>query len=131
MINYKVCFTFVMNFNKISIKTYLPYYFRKIGIFFVLVAIVISFIGGINDFAKGVVKGNNWGQSHNSGMFPTKQTDKVIDTPLHYKEILSSGISNTLNWIGITLSFSGFLLYIFSKEKTEDELIQKLRYPKS
>ena len=45
-----------------------------------------------------------------------------------YVEIISPGTANTLNWISIVFSMSGFLMYIFSSEKTEDEFIQKLRY---
>jgi amino acid permease len=102
-------------------KTYLPYSFKKIGIIVVLVAIVLSFIAGINSFEKGAVEGGNFAQSIN-------QSINIKNVPLTYQRIISPKLANTLNWISIILSFSGFLMYIFSSEKTEDEFIRKLRY---
>jgi len=97
-------------------KTYLPYCCKKTGVIIVFFAIVVSFIAGINDFEKGVVDGYNSGQSLDS-----------VNTHMTYKQIISSDLSNTLNLVGSVLSFGGFLLYIYSKEKIEDELLQKLR----
>ena len=34
-------------------KTYLPHYFKRIGILFVLTAIIFSSLGGIDDFRRG------------------------------------------------------------------------------
>ncbi|GET28542.1 helix-turn-helix transcriptional regulator [Prolixibacter sp. SD074] len=31
-------------------------------------------------------------------------------------------------WVSLSFSFAGFLLYMFSKEKVEDEFIERLRY---
>ncbi len=102
-------------------KTYLPYCCKRVGVIIVFVAISVSFAAGINSFEKGYVKGYNFSQSiDNTNVGPIGS--------LIYKEIISPELSNTLNWISITLSFGGFLLYIFSKEKIEDEFLQKLRY---
>lgn len=102
-------------------KTYLPYCCKRVGVIIVFVAIAVSFAAGINSIEKGYVKGYNFSQSIGN-------TNVGTISPLIYKEIISPELSSTLNWISITLSFSGFLMYIFSREKTEDEFIQKLRY---
>jgi len=101
-------------------KTYLPYGYKKTGVIIVIVAIAVSFIAGINDFEKGLM-GYSYDYS-NSGVY----TDSG-STYSNYKEIISPELSNTLNWVGSILAFGGFLLYIFSKEKIEDEFLQKLR----
>jgi len=96
-------------------KTYLPYCYKKTGVVIVFVAIAIALIAGINDLEKGYVKGYNYG---NSGVYIDSGS-----TPLTYKEIISPELSNTLNWVSSILAFGGFLLYIFSKEKIEDEFL--------
>ncbi len=102
-------------------KTYLPHYFKKIGIIIVLIAIALSFIAGANETEKGIIEDGNFAQSVNA-------FTNTKDVPMTYVEIISPGTANTLNWISIVFSMSGFLMYIFSSEKTEDEFIQKLRY---
>jgi amino acid permease len=102
-------------------KTYLPYRFKKIGIIIVLIAIALSFIAGANEMEKGCIEGGNFVNSAHP--FPN-----IKDVPSVYVEIISPGTANTLNWISIVFSMSGFLMYIFSSEKIEDEFIQKLRY---
>jgi len=102
-------------------KTYLPYSFKKIGIIIVLAAIAISFVAGANDMEKGYIEGYNFGNS-------VSPSSNAKETSLTYEEIVSPRTANTLNWISIVFSISGFLLYIFSSEKTEDEFIRKLRY---
>ncbi len=99
-------------------KTYFPFCCKRAGTIIVLIAILFSMAAGINSFEKGYVEGYNAGMGINN-------TKKGSAT---YEEIISPELSNTLNWISITLSFGGFLLYIFSKEKIEDEFLQKLRY---
>jgi len=103
-------------------KTYLPYQFKKIGIIIVLLGIVLSFAAGANDMEKGFVDGYNWASVIDS------PTNYNIGLTRSYKQILSPKLANTLNWISMVVSFSGFLLYIFSREKIEDEFIRKLRY---
>lgn len=102
-------------------KTYLPHSFKKIGIIIVLIAIALSFIAGANEMEKGCIEDGNFVNSFHP--FPNTK-----DVPMTYVEIISPGTANTLNWISIVFSMSGFLMYIFSSEKTEDEFIQKLRY---
>jgi len=102
-------------------KTYLPYCCKKVGIIIVIMAIIISFMANANEIERGYIKGYNSASS----------LDRSINTeevPLTYQEVISPKLADTLNWISILMSFSGFLMYIFSKEKIEDELIQKLRY---
>ena len=95
-------------------KTCLPYYFRKIGIAFVIIAFGLSFYANINDFMQGVQEGWNAGQGEEQIELNTN--------------IISEERSKTFIWISLTFSFAGFLLYMFSKEKIEDEFIQKLRF---
>jgi amino acid permease len=103
-------------------KTYLPYHFKKIGIIVVLLGIVLSFVAGINDMEKGFIEGYNSASGIDN---PTSYNQESTKT---YKQILPQKLVKTLNWVSIVVSFSGFLLYIFSSEKTEDEFIQRLRY---
>ena len=97
-------------------KTYLPYYYKKIGIAFVVIAIIISFIAGIDDFLNGYVEGYNSTQTTKAEMMSTMG------------DIISHNASKVLIWISLFFSFSGFLLYMLSKEKIEDELVQHLRF---
>ena len=95
-------------------KTYLPYYCKKIGIALVIVAFILSIIANINDLCNGFMDGWNASQS-------------TIKEAADFN-IISTDSGKTLTWISLFLSFSGFLLYMFSKEKIEDEFIQKLRF---
>lgn len=95
-------------------KTYLPYYCKKIGIALVIVAFILSIIANINDLCNGFMDGWNEARS-------------TITEEANFN-IISTDSSKTLTWISLSFSFSGFLLYMFSKEKMEDEFIQKLRY---
>ena len=95
-------------------KTYLPYYCKKIGVAFVIIAFILSFIANINDFCTGFREGYNESQSIN-------EVNETI-------QIISDNLGKVLTWISLSISFSGFLLYMFSSEKIEDEFIQKLRY---
>lgn len=97
-------------------KTYFPYYFRKIGIAFVIIAFGLSFYANINDFLDGFAEGRNKA-IHNK--------EELMKTEYH---IISDARSHTFTWISLAFSFSGFLLYLLSKEKTEDEFIQRLRF---
>ncbi len=101
-------------------RTYLPYFFKKIGIAFVITAFIISIIANINDLCNGWVDGRNSAHSNNHN------STQVIE--LSDYNIISTDLGKTLTWISLSFSFSGFLLYMFSKEKIEDEFIQKLRY---
>lgn len=95
-------------------KTYLPYFCKKIGIILVIIAFILSIIANINEFCNGFIEGYNADE-------PT-----ITETP-NFK-IISTNLGKTLTWISLSFSFSGFFLYLFSKEKTEDEFIQKIRF---
>ncbi len=97
-------------------KTYFPYYFRKIGIGLVIIAFGLSFYANINDFLSGFQDGWNSGQT---------ESKELIEINTH---IISQERSRTFTWISLAFSFSGFLLYMFSREKVEDEFIQRLRF---
>ena len=99
-------------------KSYLPYFFRKIGIVFVLVAFVLSFTANLDDITRGFAEGYNGTQNPDTG-----RTIHVPDA-----DIISSELSVRLIWISLALSLCGLLMYMFSREKVEDEFIRKLRY---
>lgn len=99
-------------------KPYLPYFFKKVGIVFVLIAIILSMISGVNDFRQGFEEG--YRAASHSELQGVVQNDSE-------SEVISPELVKTLTWISLACSFSGFLLYMFSREKMEDEFIQKLR----
>jgi len=101
-------------------KTYFPYYFRKIGIAFVIIAFGLSFYANINDFVEGFNEGRA-----NSTKISKHEHEQLIQKEYH---IITDKRSQTFIWISLSFSFAGFLLYMFSKEKIEDEFIQKLRF---
>nr|WP_319398040.1 hypothetical protein [uncultured Carboxylicivirga sp.] len=95
-------------------KSYLPYYFKRVGISLVIIAIVLSFSASVNDIIAGWQDGRM-----------TYQNNTNIRSVIN---IISQESEIILTWISLIVSFSGFLCYMFSKEKEEDEFIQKLRY---
>ena len=103
-------------------KTYFPYYFRKIGIAFVIIALGLSIYANINDCIKG------WNEGRIDAMNVSKQKKQELKSNLQEPNIIPEERSKKFIWISLTFSFAGFLLYMFSKEKIEDEFIQKLRF---
>lgn len=105
-------------------KTYLPYYFKRIGIIFVLIAIIFSFIGEINvhseSFIKGFTEGSNFARGL-AGKSEITHPDPNINPNLT-KEVYDMYIM-----ISLFFSISGFVMYLFSKEKIDDEYIQQIR----
>ena len=99
-------------------KTFLPYYCKKIGIAFVIIAFILSIFANINDLSNGLVDGWNDGWNEAQSII-TEAADFTI---------ISADLGKILTWISLSFSFGGFLLYMFSKEKIEDEFIQKLRF---
>lgn len=95
-------------------KSYLPYYFKRVGISLVVIAFVLSCIASVNDIIAG------W-QDGRMAYHNTTNTRSVIN-------IISQESVTLLTWVSLIVSFSGFLCYMFSKEKEEDEFIQKLRH---
>jgi len=103
-------------------KAYLPHYFKKIGITLVIFAIFLSIIGNVNELSAGIIAGYKTGARYSTvNADPFSRVGETIN-------IISTSLSHTLIWISLSFSFSGFLLYLFSREKIEDEFIQKLRY---
>ncbi len=100
-------------------KTYLPYFFKRIGIALVLIAFMVSGIANINDICNGFEAG------YSSAQINIEESQNIKVTSY---AVISTELANTLSWISLSFSFVGFLLYMFSKEKIEDEFIQKLRY---
>ncbi|MUP37532.1 hypothetical protein [Labilibaculum euxinus] len=96
-------------------KTYFPHYFKRIGILFVFIAIILSCIGGVDDFRRGFN-----GISNNQ--VPNYSQVQDDFKPYFTKEEAQPWIYGSL-----FLSIAGFVLYLFSKEKIEDEFYQQLR----
>lgn len=105
-------------------KTYLPHYFKQIGILFVFIAIVFSFIGEIDvhkeSFIEGFTEGSNFARGL-AGKSEITHPDPSINPDLT-KEVYDMYIM-----ISLFFSITGFVMYLFSKEKIDDEFIQQLR----
>ncbi|MCZ4695177.1 hypothetical protein DWB61_08490 [Ancylomarina euxinus] len=99
-------------------KTYLPHYFKRIGILFVSIAFILSCISGVDDFRKGFMKGYTEQQGLDE---ESAKVDQSI-TPYFTKEE-----SDMYANISLFFSITGFFLYLFSKEKIDDEFMQHLR----
>jgi len=81
----------------------LPHYFKWIGLGLILLSIVFGF----DDFRRGFMDGA-------TGKPPVDNFESILP------DIFSQ--------LSDYLTLSGLLLYILSKNKTEDEFAQKLRY---
>ncbi|MBN1112317.1 MAG: hypothetical protein JXA53_05315 [Bacteroidales bacterium] len=94
------------------IKTFLPNYTKKIAFALYLVAVVFSCIANVDSFLSGY-------------------HDASTKAEYNPKNITYDRIPNNLEkrytWISLAFSFTGLLMYIFSKEKVEDEYMQLLR----
>ena len=92
----------------------LPNWFKKIGL---TLFIVGSIIGGGDDFLAGFKNG------HNESMYGISEKQ-----PLNNDSLISMfvGGENTTH-IFYVLSFIGMLIYMLTKEKIEDDYINKLR----
>lgn len=97
-------------------KTYFPYYFKKIGIILFIISIVLSTLSTLRYYP---VKTEN-----KQNIEANSSTDLIeqIANPFTEKT------RNILKLSGLVFSFIGLIIYIFSKEKIEDEFIQNLRY---
>ena len=103
-------------------KTYLPHYFKRIGILLVLAAMILSITGGIDDIRKGFVEGWTNGSNQSQGLYG----ESVIEAPT-LKPYLSKEESDMYANISLLFSITGFFLYLFAKEKIDDEFMQHLR----
>ncbi|RIJ49484.1 hypothetical protein D1614_08065 [Maribellus luteus] len=88
----------------------LPHYFKWIGIALFFLGL---FTGAIDDGRKGFIEGYN----------------DAIDDPsdrieINFERILPKSITHLADF----LSMAGLLIYVLSKNKREDEFMQKLRY---
>ncbi|MRT94068.1 hypothetical protein [Ancylomarina sp. 16SWW S1-10-2] len=104
-------------------KTYLPHYFKRIGILLVIIAAILSCLAGVDDFRQG------FSNSYNDVEY---SYDELKNNPeLHPEVIVESYFTdaeeNTFTWISLLFSISGFIIYLFSKEKIDDEYIQQIR----
>ncbi|MFA8435011.1 MAG: hypothetical protein ACEPOZ_10890 [Marinifilaceae bacterium] len=99
-------------------KTYFPHYFKRIGILFT--AIVLSFTANVDDIRWGFGAGYN----HVDASVQGAELDRMMNyTPSFTKEEHQPWLNASL-----ILSIAGFILYLFSKEKAEDEFYQQLRF---
>jgi len=106
-------------------KTYLPHSFKKIGIGFVLIAIVFSLIGGID----GDIQGFAEGQLTAAKQFgrDVEQREEQLKRIIEEEPIISEEKAELYIMISLFFSISGFLIYLFSKEEIDDEYIQQIR----
>jgi len=79
-------------------KTYLPYFCKKIGIILVIIAFIPSIIANINEFCNGFIGGYN--------------ADEPTMTETANFKIISTSLGKTLTWISLSFSFRGFFLYL-------------------
>ncbi|NOU58691.1 hypothetical protein [Marinifilum caeruleilacunae] len=104
-------------------KTYFPYQLKYVGAFLVLTAIVLSCIGNVDDFMRGflgVEEGVEFSEAINA-------SSEELDQTLSYTPYFTTEEKSVyLDW-SLLLSIAGFTLYLFSKEKSEDEFYQQLR----
>jgi hypothetical protein len=98
-------------------KTYFPYIYKKIGVTFVLLAIILSITANINDVVQGLL----------DAMYTNEYNPQSTFNESEFK-IIPTVLCRVLVWISLFFSFSGFLLYMFSSEKVEDEYIEQLRF---
>ncbi len=97
-------------------KTYLPNYFKKIGIILVILSFFVSTLSTMHTHIdKSEYK-------EYSDSLNRKGIENVIADPF------TTQTRKYIEWTGIILSFGGILIYMFSREKVEDEFIQTLRY---
>lgn len=101
-------------------KTYFPYYFKRIGVLFVFIAIGLSFYGGIDNNQKSFIEGWNHAEYGSFEKLPSDMQAKF--TPYFENEEEKPWL-----YASLILSIAGFVLYLFSKEKVEDEFYQQLR----
>lgn len=96
-------------------KTYFPNYFKKIAIIIFVVSIVFSFLSSLHSFVEGFEEG------YNSASSEEEQISIKADP-------FTEQTRSIFKWTGLTLSFCGLIMYMFSSEKVEDEFFQHLRY---
>lgn len=99
-------------------KTFLPYYVKKIGITLFFISFLVSFTGNIDESA---IKYNE--------DYQQRRIELDLDiNPNELSTLLLTDYQRVfLKRLGFILALSGLLLYSFSKEKIDDEFLVKLR----
>ncbi|RZT95637.1 hypothetical protein EV201_0261 [Ancylomarina subtilis] len=105
-------------------KTYLPNYFKLIGILFVVIAIIFSFIGEIDVHSESFIKSFTEGSNFARGLAGKSE---ITHPDPNINPNLTKETYNMYIMISLFFSISGFVLYLFSKEKIDDEYIQHIR----
>jgi uncharacterized membrane protein len=111
-------------------KTYLPYFVRKIGILIFVIGATISFIGDIDDFVTSFQAGYKSGRTiYNDGERNRDITPELLMQERIENNELIFTPEEQHKWtlLGFLISLTGIMLYIFSKEKVEDEFASHLR----
>ncbi|WP_321307811.1 hypothetical protein [Marinifilum fragile] len=101
-------------------KTYFPYYFKKVGILFVFIAIILSCVFAVDDFNRGFI-------SAAKDLSISSLENPNLDNILKYTPYFTNEEAKPWLNASLILSLIGFTLYLFSKEKIEDEFYQQLR----
>ncbi|MCU4156701.1 hypothetical protein J1N10_11995 [Carboxylicivirga sp. A043] len=101
-------------------KTFLPYIFRKIGIALFFISFIVSIIASIDD---AIIAGEEKFEKI-SQKYDTNELEKQ-NGPSNL--LLTNNQRRNLKNAGFILALAGLLLYSFSKEKVDDEFLQKLR----
>ncbi len=106
-------------------KTYLPHSFKKIGIGFVLIAVVFSVIGGIDreiqEYAEiELASAKQFGRD-------VEKAEEQLKRVIEEEPIIPKKKAELYIMISLFFSISGFLIYLFSNEEIDDEYIQQIR----
>lgn len=94
-------------------KTYLPYFLRKIALAVFFLFFIFTSLSGIDDFIAGF----------NGAPYPQRENSQFDQTEL----IFTFQEQDTIKWIGLVGSIISLLVYVLSKEKVEDEFLARLR----
>ena len=94
------------------IKTFLPNYTKKIAFALYLVAVVFSCIANVDSFLSG---------------YHAASTKAEYNPENITYDSIPNNLEKRYTWISLAFSFTGLLMYIFAKEKVEDEFIDNLR----
>ncbi len=99
-------------------KTFLPYYVKKIGITIFFISFLVSFTGNIDE---STIKYNE--------VYQQRRIELDLDiNPNELSTLLLTDYKRVfLKRLGFILALSGLLLYSFSREKIDDEFLVKLR----
>lgn len=97
-------------------KTYLPNYFKKLGITLVIISFFVSILSTMHMHVDKS-EYENYSKSQDG-----ENIENLIADPF------TNQTRKIIEWSGIIFAFCGLLMYVFAREKVEDEYIQILRY---